>query len=44
METKPPIKAGYIIAGSLGYCWRYGLSLEAEYAFRRNPIKQNRFH
>lgn len=31
---------GYIIAGSLGYCWRYGLRLEAEYAFRRNTISK----
>lgn len=34
---------GYIIGGSLGYCWRYGLSLEAEYAFRRNAIGQINF-
>src|SRR5688500_8359008 len=33
-------RTGYIIAGSLGYCWRYGLRLEAEYAFRRNGIRK----
>lgn len=32
-------KTGYIVAGSLGYCWRYGLRLEAEYAFRKNSIR-----
>lgn len=31
---------GYIIAGSLGYRWNYGLRLEFEYAFRRNPTKK----
>jgi opacity protein-like surface antigen len=31
---------GYVFAGSLGYCWRYGLHWEAEYAFRRNGIKE----
>jgi opacity protein-like surface antigen len=31
---------GYIIAGSLGFCWYNGLSLEAEYAFRRNGIRE----
>ena len=29
---------GYFIAGSLGYCWGYGLRLESEYTFRRNSI------
>ncbi len=34
-------QTGYIIAGSLGYCWRYyGLYLEAEYAYRRNAISK----
>lgn len=32
-------ETGYIVAGSLGYCWHYGLRLEAEYAFRKNNIK-----
>jgi len=34
---------GYIVAGSFGYSWNYGLSLEAEYAFRRNDIKKIQF-
>ena len=38
--NKSTYKTGYIIAGSLGYCWRYGLRLEAEYAFRRNAIRK----
>ena len=36
-------QTGYIIAGSLGYCWRYGLCLEAEYAFRRNALRKMDF-
>jgi len=36
-------RVGYIIAGSLGYCWRYGLQLEVEYAYRRNGIKSIEF-
>lgn len=42
-ENKSTYKTGYIIAGSLGYCWCYGLSLEAEYAFRRNAIRKIHF-
>ena len=38
--NKATFKAGYIIDGSLSYCWSSGLSLEAEYAFRRNGIKK----
>jgi len=34
---------GYMIAGSFGYCWRYGLRLEAEYAYRRNAISKINF-
>ncbi len=34
---------GYIFAGSLGYSWCYGLSLEAEYAYRRNEIRKIHF-
>jgi opacity protein-like surface antigen len=35
---------GYVFSGSLGNTWRcYGLSLEAEYAFRRNGIKKIHF-
>ncbi len=37
-ENKASYQPGYIFAGSLGYCWRYGLHVEAEYAFRRNAI------
>ena len=39
-ENKSTYQTGYIIAGSLGYCWRNGLRLEAEYAFRRNTIRK----
>jgi opacity protein-like surface antigen len=35
---------GYIITGSLGYCWREDLRLEAEYAFRRNAIQKIHFY
>jgi opacity protein-like surface antigen len=41
--NKSTYQPGYIIAGSLGYCWRYGLCLEAEYAFRRNAIRKINF-
>jgi len=36
-------RTGYIFAGSLGYCWRYGLHMEAEYAFRKNAISEMQF-
>lgn len=39
-ENKSTYQTGYIIAGSLGYSWSCGLSLEAEYAYRRNEIKK----
>lgn len=42
--NKSTFKAGYIIDGSLGYCWSRGLRLEAEYAFRRNAIKRIDFY
>lgn len=35
---------GYIVAGSLGYCWCYGLRLEGEYAYRRNDIRKIHFY
>ena len=35
-------QTGYIVAGSLGFCW-HGLSLEAEYAFRRNALSKIHF-
>lgn len=38
--NKSTYQTGYMIAGSLGYSWRYGLRLEAEYAFRRNAIRE----
>lgn len=41
--NKSTYQTGYIIAGYLGYCWRYGLSLEGEYAYRRNAIKKIHF-
>lgn len=41
--NKTTYQAGYIIAGSLGYCWRDSLRLEAEYAYRRNTINKTHF-
>ncbi|MDE2589969.1 MAG: outer membrane beta-barrel protein [Patescibacteria group bacterium] len=41
--NKSRYQTGYIIAGSLGYCWCYGLRLEGEYAYRRNAIKEIHF-
>jgi opacity protein-like surface antigen len=41
--NKSTYQTGYLVTGSLGYCWRYGLRLEAEYAFRRNAIKHIHF-
>lgn len=41
--NKSTYQIGYVIAGSLGYSWCYGLRLEAEYAFRRNAIRQIHF-
>lgn len=38
--NRSTFKAGYIIAGSLGYYLSCDLRLEAEYAFRRNAIKR----
>lgn len=42
-ENKSTYQTGYIIAGSLGVCLRYGLRLEAEYAYRRNAIRKTHF-
>lgn len=41
--NKSKYDTGYIIAGSLGYHWCYGLRLEGEYAYRRNSIKKIHF-
>lgn len=41
--SKSRYQTGFIIAGSLGYRWCYGLRLEAEYAFRRNAIRKIHF-
>lgn len=40
---KSKYQTGYIVAGSVGYRWCYGLRLEAEYAFRRNSLKKINF-
>jgi opacity protein-like surface antigen len=42
--NKSTYQTGYVIGGSLGYCWRYGLRLEAEYGYRRNDIKTIHFY
>lgn len=42
--NRSTFKTGYVIDGSLGYCWPCGLCLEAEYAFRRNGIKKIDFY
>lgn len=39
-DNKARYQTGYVIAGSLGYCWCYGLYLEAEYAYRKNSISK----
>lgn len=41
--NKSRYQPGYVVVGSLGYCWCYGLRLEAEYAFRRNCIRKIHF-
>lgn len=41
--NKSKYDTGYIIAGSLGYAWHYGLRLEGEYAYRRNTISKIHF-
>lgn len=40
---KSNFKTGYIVGGSLGYRFCYGVRLEAEYAFRRNSFKSVHF-
>ncbi len=41
--NKATYEAGYIVSGSGGYCWRYGLRFEGEYAYRRNDISKIHF-
>lgn len=36
-------QTGYIVSGSLGYRWCYGLRLEGEYAYRRNSLDRVHF-
>lgn len=36
-------QTGYIVSGSLGYRWCYGLRTEFEYAYRRNEIRKIHF-
>jgi len=41
--NKATYQTGYIVAGSLGYSWCYGLRVEGEYAYRRNAIRNISF-
>jgi opacity protein-like surface antigen len=41
--NKSRYQTGYLVAGSLGYRWCYGLCLEAEYAYRRNTMRKIHF-
>lgn len=34
---------GYVVSGSLGYRWCYGLRVEGEYAYRRNSVRKLHF-
>ncbi len=43
-DNEASYQTGYVVAGSLGYCWHYGLRLEAEYAYRRNAIDKIHFY
>lgn len=40
---KTDYKTGYIVSGSLGYRWCYGIRTEFEYAFRRNSLRHVHF-
>lgn len=42
-HVKSVFKTGYTIAASVGYKWCYGIRWEAEYAFRRNQVKDIHF-
>jgi hypothetical protein len=43
-NNKTTFEAGYIVSGSLGYYCPCGVRLEAEYAFRKNAIKEIDFY
>lgn len=43
-DNKTSYQTGYIVAGSFGYHWDYGIALEAEYAYRRNAINKIEFY
>lgn len=42
-SVRNDFRTGYMISGSLGYRWCYGLRVEAEYAYRRNEFKHVHF-
>jgi len=42
-EIKVDYETGYMISGSLGRHWDYGLRIEAEYSYRRNCVRKGRF-
>lgn len=42
-DNKCSYQAGYILAGSVGYFFYYGMHVEAEYAYRRNAISNITF-
>src|ERR1700728_4761020 len=39
-HVKADFDTGYILSGSIGYRWCYGLRLEFEYAYRRNNLRK----
>lgn len=41
--NKATYEAGYIVGASIGYNFRHNLSLEAEYAYRRNNLSKIHF-
>ena len=43
-ENKCSYQTGYILSGSLGYFFCYGLHVEAEYAYRNNAISKIDFY
>lgn len=42
-DSKDHYKVGYLASSSIGFRWNTGISLEAEYAFRRNCLKNVKF-